>query len=265
MHIMTQWPVFGSSHIGDVRDEARLVLAERVWVNLPHQIDAHRHMRGQFVYAGRGTLEMESGGRSHLVPPRFAVWIPPGVAHAIVAPEPVEYCSLFVDPAACGVLSPSMQLMQLNPLVCELSRSAASVDSSRIRGAEARLHAVILDQLAMLPPVRRAVPLPQSPRLQGMARKLLADCHDQRDLDSWAGELCMSTRTLVRRFKQETGMSFGRWLRLVRIVKAMELLEAGKSVSSTALEVGYQQVSAFIAMFRRETGMTPSQYLEQMY
>lgn len=258
---MTQLPLLNFSHIGDLRDAARSVLAEVVWVDHPHRIRAHRHVRGQFVYAGRGALEVESSGVTHVVPPRFAVWIPPGVSHAVTATEPVEYCSLFVDPTVGHLLPGAAQLVQLSPLVRELTRSAATIDRSRIGGAEARLHAVILDQLCILEPVRHAVPIPRAPRLQRMARQVLAHCQDQQDLTYWATELCMSTRTLVRQFRRETGMSFGQWLRRVRLVKAMELLDSGYSVNSTAWDVGYQQVSAFIAMFRRETGMTPSEYL----
>lgn len=259
---MTQWPLLNSSHLGDLRDGERSVLAEVVWVDHPHRIHAHRHVRGQFVYAGRGILVVESSGGRHVIPPRFATWIPPGVPHAVTAPEPVEYCSLFVDPAVAHLLPGSTQLAQLSPLVRELTRSAASMDRTRIGGAEARLHSVILDQLCTMQPARLAVPIPKTPRLQRMAWQLLADCRDQRDLASWAVELCMSTRTLVRQFNQDTGLSFGQWLRRVRVLKAMELLDSGCSVSRAAWEVGYQQASAFIAMFRRETGMTPSAYLK---
>jgi len=259
---MPQWPLLDSSHIGDVRNEKHSVLAEVVWVDHPHRIHAHRHVRGQFVYAGRGTLVIESSGGRHVIPPRYAAWIPPGVPHAVTAPEPVEYCSLFVDPAVAHLLPDSAQLAQLSPLVRGLTRTAASLDRTRIAAAEARLHAVILDQLCAIQPVSLAVPIPQAPRLQRMAWQLLADCRDQRDLASWAAELCMSTRTLVRQFNRETGLSFGQWLRRVRVLKAMDLLDSGCSVTRAAWEVGYQQVSAFIAMFRRETGMTPSEYLK---
>jgi len=42
----------------------------------------------------------------------------------------------------------------------------------------------------------------------------------------------------------------------------MELLAAGHSVTSVALQVGYDGTSAFIAMFRRATGRTPGRYAQ---
>jgi AraC-like DNA-binding protein len=41
----------------------------------------------------------------------------------------------------------------------------------------------------------------------------------------------------------------------------LELVAAGNKVSCVALDVGYASVSAFIAMFRRQYGESPRQFL----
>jgi AraC-like DNA-binding protein len=43
-------------------------------------------------------------------------------------------------------------------------------------------------------------------------------------------------------------------------MRALELLAAGMPVTAVALELGYGNLSAFIAMFRREFGTTPGRY-----
>ena len=43
--------------------------------------------------------------------------------------------------------------------------------------------------------------------------------------------------------------------------KNFELLAAGESVTNIALEVGFENTSAFIAMFHRCMGTTPTRYL----
>ena len=40
----------------------------------------------------------------------------------------------------------------------------------------------------------------------------------------------------------------------------VELLAAGKPVTAIALDLGYDNVSAFIALFRRMFGTTPGRY-----
>jgi AraC-like DNA-binding protein len=43
-------------------------------------------------------------------------------------------------------------------------------------------------------------------------------------------------------------------------MRAMELLADGMAVQNVALEVGYDNASAFIAVFRKLTGKTPGHY-----
>ena len=43
---------------------------------------------------------------------------------------------------------------------------------------------------------------------------------------------------------------------------AIVRLNAGQTVTSVALDAGYESPSAFIEMFRRTMGTTPGQYLE---
>jgi AraC-like DNA-binding protein len=43
----------------------------------------------------------------------------------------------------------------------------------------------------------------------------------------------------------------------------MSALATGESVGNVANLVGYESVSAFVAAFRRETGVTPSAYFSE--
>ena len=74
-------------------------------------------------------------------------------------------------------------------------------------------------------------------------------------------ELCaqagVGVRTIQRHFKKEAGIDFESWRRQVRLMKAIELLISGNSVKQTAFEVGYQQPSAFVELFRTVFGTTP--------
>jgi AraC-like DNA-binding protein len=44
------------------------------------------------------------------------------------------------------------------------------------------------------------------------------------------------------------------------VVKAMPRLEANEKVEHISAKLGYSNASAFIAMFRRMTGVTPDEY-----
>ena len=53
---------------------------------------------------------------------------------------------------------------------------------------------------------------------------------------------------------------FTEWRQRVRLLRALEMLAADMSVTRVALELGYENVSAFIALFRRTFGVTPGRY-----
>ena len=68
-------------------------------------------------------------------------------------------------------------------------------------------------------------------------------------------------RTLKRRFKTATGSSPIEHLQNLRVEEAKRLLESGKMpVDEISFEVGYEDASFFRRLFKRRTGMTPSQY-----
>jgi AraC-like DNA-binding protein len=83
------------------------------------------------------------------------------------------------------------------------------------------------------------------------------------NLDRVAARAGMSRRSFVRHFRGETGLSFTQWKRAVIVAHALELVASGQKVSSVAFDLGYESVSAFIAMFRRQYGESPRRYLTE--
>jgi transcriptional regulator GlxA family with amidase domain len=68
-------------------------------------------------------------------------------------------------------------------------------------------------------------------------------------------------RTLKRRFKAATGTTLIEYLQNLRIEEAKRLLEAGQMpVDDISIEVSYEDASFFRRLFKRLTGVTPSQY-----
>jgi two-component system response regulator YesN len=80
-------------------------------------------------------------------------------------------------------------------------------------------------------------------------------------LNEIARAMRLSPPYLARLFKKVVGMSVGRYIREVRVSRAKELLETTNlSIIEVALEVGYSDHSHFTKIFRKETGLSPSEY-----
>jgi transcriptional regulator GlxA family with amidase domain len=71
----------------------------------------------------------------------------------------------------------------------------------------------------------------------------------------------VSVRTLSRRFQEATGITPLAALRGMRLEQARSLLEATTdSVDEITVAVGYQDARSFTRLFRREVGVTPTEY-----
>jgi transcriptional regulator GlxA family with amidase domain len=71
----------------------------------------------------------------------------------------------------------------------------------------------------------------------------------------------LSERSLVRRFQKATGMTPIHYIQAIRIEEAKQMLEATKDpVEAIAHDLGYEDASFFVRLFKRDVRLTPSQY-----
>ena len=79
-----------------------------------------------------------------------------------------------------------------------------------------------------------------------------------------AEHLRVSEGHLSHVFKKQTGMTVTGYLTQYRIKTAMRLLSGGRmKVYEAAAAVGYKDVTYFSATFKKQTGLSPSEYAEQ--
>ncbi|MEK8146486.1 AraC family transcriptional regulator [Streptomyces sp. M10(2022)] len=130
-------------------------------------------------------------------------------------------------------------------------------------GRRARVEALLLDLLEPAAVTTLGAPVPADPRAREVAQALLDDPACKLSLDAWGRRVGASGRTLARLFLSGTGMPFGRWRTLVRLNAALPALAAGEPLNRVSRAVGYETVSAFVAAFRRETGVTPGSYFQR--
>jgi AraC-like DNA-binding protein len=131
-------------------------------------------------------------------------------------------------------------------------------------GPAGRLMQVILDQIDTLEIAALHLPTSAHPRLSPILDALLRYPEDDRALDAWGRQAGASGRTLARLFQRETGMSFRAWRQQARLLAALARLAADEPVTTVALDLGYDSLSAFIAMFRKATGTTPGRYFRRL-
>ena len=124
----------------------------------------------------------------------------------------------------------------------------------------AHLLALLLSEIETVRAMPLVLPRPADARIRRVTAAISADPADRRPLKSWARDLGLSERSLIRKFQAETGMTFRQWRRQARLLEALERLAAGEPVTAVAFAIGYDSTSAFIAAFREIFGETPRRY-----
>ncbi len=217
--------------------------------------------RARLMHVSAGVLIVRTQTELWVVPPGHAVWMPAGVLHRLSATGPVRFYSLYAGMDAMPLPPQHAVAIVPDQLVAALLNAAADLPhDTPFDEPAARLVQVLLDRLPGLPAAPLGLNWPRDLRAQSIADALSANPADPAVLEELATAAGVTARTAARLFVNETGQTFGQWRQQLRLLVALEHLGAGASVTQVALEVGYSDVSSFIAMFRDAFGDTPARY-----
>jgi AraC-like DNA-binding protein/quercetin dioxygenase-like cupin family protein len=220
--------------------------------------DRHTHEEHQLAWASSGVLAVGTETASYILPTTRGLWIPAGVPHEVTSAGNATMRALYVKPHTCPIDWPAPTAVAVGRLLAEL---IGYLDGPDVTGSRReRAEAVLVDLLAPVPTATIDVRMPTGQPARAVAERLLAHPGDRANLPEWGNRVGVSERTLARSFQAETGLTFGRWRTLVRLRAALRVLAEGGAVSTVARQVGYDTSSAFVAAFRRETGLTPGDY-----
>ena len=221
----------------------------------------HRHPCGEFVYSFNGVMEVQLARRHFLAPAQYGIWLPPEVEHRGLCRHEACHCSLYVAAELCGGLPSEPCALSVSPFLrALLDHLRQQVPASPLDAAQQRLLQVAVDQLAGAQVTGSYLPSSSDPLLAPLLQLLQANPADPRSQAELAALVHTTERTLLRRCQRELGMPLGEWRQRLCVLRAMPRLEAGDSVESIALDLGYSSASAFIAMFRRLMACTPDEY-----
>lgn len=228
------------------------------------QVHTHSHHEAQLCGLDAGLAILETDAGSWLCPPGRFVWIPPGMPHSLRSCGKISGWMLHLKADSIGSLPLEPGVMALTPLMHEVIKRITEWAASPIASEDRRhLIDVMRDEIASAPHVELHLPMPRDPALKRLAIRLAENPGAPRDFAALAHEAGLSERSLFRGFQRETGLSPGQWRRQMQVLRSLELLSDGWSVTDTSLEVGYESTGAFIRAFRQVVGITPAAYAQR--
>jgi len=228
-----------------------------------HIIPEHFHPEDQLVFASKGVMTVRTKQGIWVVPPLRAVWIPAETPHSVAMSGPVSMRTLYLNPKLVRTLPRKCFIMNVSPLLRELILHACKFPKLNRRvSVQRRIIEIIVDQLEAAHSIPLQLPHPTDSRAIRVVQRLLAGPGEQWTLETLCEDCGASKRTIERLFLAETGMTFTKWRQQLRLLHAMQLLASGEKVTGAALDAGYSSPSAFISMFKRQLGTTPTRYFE---
>ncbi|QGZ59931.1 AraC family transcriptional regulator [Paraburkholderia acidiphila] len=243
---------------------------ERSITATSHEYDAgarqarRSHDQAQLVFTTSGVLRVATPTGMWTLGPQRGLWLAPRVGHELIATSAVRMHCVVFAPQASPWPESACHAVTVSSLLRELVAAMVEDHACDTECRYALITPLLLSELRNSREASGAgLPLPLDRRLRQICDVLLAEPANGDSLGIWGERVGASERTLARRFKDETGLTFGHWRQQLRIVEAVSKLAQGARVAEIAAELGYANASAFITMFRKTMGETPQRYLKR--
>ncbi len=220
--------------------------------------EVHRHPHGELFILRSGYLKSHSSAGHWLIPAGHLCWVPPQAAHGADA-DHARGTRIHLAPCLSESLPTEPCVLASTPLIAAIiDRLAADATPRKALSAlEDRLVAVLRDEILRARSTPILLPMPRDSHLRIIAERWFRQSDELADLDGLAADAGMSRRSFTRKFKLETGLSVGRWRQVAQLMRGIDMLAAGKSVTETAFALGYDSLSSFVVLCHRHTGMSP--------
>lgn len=226
---------------------------------------------------GKCTYMVENG----IFPLSFGsvLYTRPGELHSVRVTEPCLYERAYIQikPDVLSFLQPSPlrcftdrpfgqdNYLQLPPEDAEFCaegiRRCFQMQEERNPDVQSLSLSVLLEIFSVINRCRESGPPAEGNGLVSDALRCINEFLPEiRTAKDVAQRLYVSREHLSRAFSRDMGITMTRYLTLKRIERAKEYLRRGLSPEEVCSRCGWGDMSYFIAVFRRETGVTPGKY-----
>lgn len=228
----------------------------------------HAHLKGQLTYVEGGIIFLYTKEKSYFLPARHYVWIPAGVEHHLQHRYQAAVVRNIYFDTITDHENPfynQIGIYPVNNLLLEMF-----LFSERWNGninPNTKEYDFLNTLKNILPvvsehPLPIALPTTENQRLRPVLKYIIDNlANDWLSLESVGKATGFSARTLSRLFQAAMDTSFFQYLKLARMIKAMEkLLETDLTISEIAYGVGYNSISSFSNTFDKMVGKRPSEF-----
>lgn len=234
----------------------------------------YKHKKARLLYAEGGIIHVFKATKHWYLPARFYMWIPANTTYHLESTSsriPL-YSFYFKEMADMPSVLSVPNIFLSNDLMREMFLFARDWAGGVSKTTNYSKYCLLRAMMAIIPDTSSPIdafpmqhPYPKSEKLKSVARYLNSNIDQSFTIEQIAERFGMSSRSLSRLFKEDMGISYVRFLRAIRIAKALELMsENNYTILEIAIRVGYNELSSFSNIFTRVTGIRPSIYMAKI-
>ncbi|MCQ9637622.1 helix-turn-helix domain-containing protein [Chryseobacterium sp. WG14] len=249
------------NRIIDQYQDSILVVRQQTEQKLP----AHQHDKGQLLLVFGGIAYLQTHEKDFYIPSSHYIWIPARYPHNLMYnTQDLNIINIYFPPGDQQDFYDNLGIYPVSKLLSEMLSYSEKWQGNFFSGDWEYEFLTTLKNLLPRENLKRfsiQLPTTDDSRLgdiTGDIRKRISEPITLEDIASQSG---MSVRSMTRLFKTRLGISFVQYLKMLRIIRAMELIkDTDLSMSEIAYEIGYSNISAFSNTFQQLTNMRPTEF-----
>ncbi|MCW3466665.1 helix-turn-helix domain-containing protein [Chitinophaga nivalis] len=234
---------------------------------LEHMFPEHQHIKDQLLLVSGGMAYLKTNNKEYFIPSGHYVWIPKGVMHNVKfnSAELTIHNIYFVDePTHYQPFYKTFGIFPVSRLLHEMMVFAGKWQGPFDPGSWEFEFLLTLKHLLPNDACKRfklELPTTADERLLAIIAYMDQHLHEQLTLPKTARHFGFSVRNLTRLFQEQLHISFLQYLKMLRVIKAMTLLQDPHlPISEIAYLVGYSSLAAFSNTFLQLLNMRPSDF-----
>ncbi len=258
-------------HLPDIEEEENGIYV--IHEKFERFIDWHTHSKGQLSYIDGGIAYITVESTTLVVPSHFFFWIPAGLPHVLrVSQNATHIRSIYFSQELTakdsffqeiGIFPASELIIQMIQYTEQWSETMRLPNDPSYLYLQALLQVLMPQSHKNVPII---LPISDHEKLKNVLDYLEKHLDEIHTLKSVSNRFNTSERTLSRVFQSELKMSFLQYLKHLRMIHAIELLQkTDLSLSEIADRVGYLTLGAFSNTFFEMTSKRPSEMRKLFY
>ncbi|SDZ81085.1 AraC family transcriptional regulator [Pedobacter hartonius] len=245
----------------DQNPDSILVMRKQNEQRLP----AHKHDKGQLLLVLGGIAYLQTREKDFYIPSNHYIWIPKQYFHNLMFnTKDIHIINFYFPDTGKADFYDELGIYPVSNLLSEMLSFTKKWQGEYFTGSwEYEFLNTLKNLLAREELKKFSIHLPTTDdqRLKEITSDLRSKIGEPLMLEDTAKKYGLSVRSLTRLFQQRLHISFIQYIKMLRIIRAMELMKDTElNVTQIAYKVGYSNISAFSNTFFQLTKMRPTEF-----